>query len=398
MMGNQRRQRSCPLRCRVVLLSATVLLSLVLLVFIVIRSGVGALAQVGTVDYYQYWSAARLLLGQRNPYDPELMLMMERAAGYLQAEPIMMWNPPWALALALPFALLPFPIATFAWLLINMLLSLLCGALLWRVYAPDGTKGVWVGLIITALYIPIWMALRMGQLSPWLLVGVTGILLAIRAERDFLAGTALSLLSVKPHVVYLLLFGIAWWVLRTRRWRVFLGAAAAVAAACVLVWVISPQVFPQYLAAAAEPPLYWRSATLGTWLRTLFGAEHHWLQFLPAVAGVLAFIVWAVRYRGAWDLPALAPGLLLASTVTAVYGWGFDQVTLLPVVIALFAGMRKVRPVHRLFILGTYILAQIGLLVQTQLFMDSSLDYWFPCLLAVLYTWQQHHTHNMGIN
>ena len=57
-------------------------------------------------DYVEYWAAGRLNLQGENPYSPELLLPLERGAGRDTDEAIMMWNPPWTLALAMPFGLM----------------------------------------------------------------------------------------------------------------------------------------------------------------------------------------------------------------------------------------------------------------------------------------------------
>ena len=383
---------------RLVVLGGLVLASVVLLVFVLRQSEPGRLLEVGTVDFTQYWAAARLLLQRQNPYDAVLLLAAERAAGWAKHEPILMWNPPWTLALALPYAALPFGTAAKAWLITNILLVLACGVLLWRAFAPLDAGRLWLGGIAAVAFVPVMLALQMGQISPWLLVGITGFLMAVRARRDGLAGASLVLLTIKPHVGYLFLFGIAWWIVREHRWRVLLGGAAALTAACAAVELISPAVFGQYLRAAASPPLYWRSATLGTWLRTAFGAEQRWLQFLPTGIGLAGFVVWAIRHKGKWDWLNLAPGLLLASAISAAYGWGFDQVTLLPVVVLLITSLRFMPQAHRAFLLGVYMLAQVGLLLQTQFMVDSSVAYWHPIVLTGLYAWQQWNIRHNQVN
>ncbi|MHB1357082.1 MAG: hypothetical protein ACYCZF_14025, partial [Anaerolineae bacterium] len=223
----------------------------------------------------------------------------------------------------------------------------------------------------------------------WLLVGITGFLVSIHTQRDYLAGAFLVLLTIKPHIGFLFLLAIAWWVVRKRRWGVLLGGAAALAAACAVVGLISPAVFEQYLSAAAGPPLYWRSTTLGTWLRVVFGSEQHWLQFFPPGVGIFLFVAWALRHQGEWNWPRLAPELLLASVIFAAYGWSFDYVVLLPVVVAIMAGLRTLTGRQRVVVVGLYGLTQLGVLLVNQYGIDASYYYWYPLVLAGLYVWQQ---------
>lgn len=395
MMGNQRRQRSFPLRTRVVLLVSAVVVSLSLLAITIQNIGADLLKDVGTNDFTQYYAAARLLLQRSNPYDVGLLLEAERIIGWEATVPILMWNPPWTLVIIIPFTLFPFQVASILWLAINMAIAILCATLLWRIYGGRKSSSIWLGLLIGTAYMPLLTVLKMGQISLWLLLGITGYLVSIHKRWDYSAGIFLALLLIKPHVVYLFMAGTAWWIVVYKRWKVMLGLAGALVVACVVVTIISPDIFAQYSRAATSPPLYWRSATLGTWLRTLFGADIYWLQFLPSAVGLIAFIGWVLQFHGAWDMVRLAPMLLLASTVTAMYGWELDQVTLLPVVLILIAGTHVMRLPYRGIFLFLYILAQIGLLVQNQLMVDSSVSYWHPLLLAGLYI-SQRRISNLG--
>ncbi len=342
-----------------------------------------------SLDYRQYWGAARVLVQRGNPYDAATLGRMEASSGLLELLPVMMWNPPWTLALALPFALLPFTFSALAWLITNILLVAICGAALWSYFAPQDDKRYWLGILAAVVYMPTIQTLRLGQISIWLLVGITGFLMAVKGKRDYLAGAALALLAIKPHVAYLFLAGAVWWVIREKRWKVVLGGASVLVCASALVVAISPNVFEQYMNAASNPPLYWYTTTLGTWLRVVFGFERNWLQFLPSVVGLMIFIAWIMQYKTVWDWQQLAPGLLLASTITAAYGWALDQVTLLPVVCVIISGLPRMKAKQRTIVAAVYILAQIGMLVLNQLRVDVSYYYWFPVVLGVLYVRQR---------
>ena len=72
----------------------------------------GLIAKPGVLadDYVEYWAAGRLNLSGADPYAGDQLLPLERAAGR-KTEVLMMWNPPWTLALAMPLALFSYPIA-----------------------------------------------------------------------------------------------------------------------------------------------------------------------------------------------------------------------------------------------------------------------------------------------
>jgi len=77
-------------------------------------------------DFVEYWAAGRLNAQGEDPYDPNKLLPLEQAAGRDTDEAIMMWNPPWTLTLAMPFASLPSRTAHLLWVacgLSNIVLS-----------------------------------------------------------------------------------------------------------------------------------------------------------------------------------------------------------------------------------------------------------------------------------
>jgi hypothetical protein len=276
-----------------------------------------------------------------------------------------------------------------AWLLLQLGLILGCGVVLWRYFAPDDDR-YWIGLVLAATFVPGLIALRMGQISPWLLLGITGFLWAQRAQRarwDLLAGAALALLLIKPHVTYLFLLAALWWAWREHRRRVLIGWLAALIGASVLVALVSSDVFAQYLRAAAGPPLYWAPPTLGTWLRLLFGPEHGWLQFLPPLVGGLALVIWLWRRRGPWCWEDVTGPLLLASSVTAAYGWSYDQLVLLPVVVVMVSRLRFASQSRRVAILAILVITQFLLVAMNRLRMGDEFFIWYPLVLAGLYWW-----------
>src|SRR2546430_16338135 len=67
-------------------------------------------------DFIEYWAAARLTLDGQNPYDPAQLLPLQRANGRQTDDAVMMWNPPWALAVVLPLGLFPAREAQLLWL------------------------------------------------------------------------------------------------------------------------------------------------------------------------------------------------------------------------------------------------------------------------------------------
>jgi hypothetical protein len=151
------------------------------------------------------------------------------------------------------------------------------------------------------------------------------------------------------------------------------------------VLLLAPNVFHNYAGAVALPP--WATPTIGAWLRMNLGVERKWLQFLPSLLGGLALLAWLLRRRGPWRWEVLVGPLLVTSVVTAPYGWSYDQVVLLPVVVALVAGLWAKHPLHRIAILLPLVGAQLGLAAMRFGAILDVFAVWHAPLLGGVYWW-----------
>jgi hypothetical protein len=152
-----------------------------------------------------------------------------------------------------------------------------------------------------------------------------------------------------------------------------------------IVTLFVSDLFANYSSALANPPVDWATATLGAWLRFFFGLERNWLQFLPSLAGLLGLGVWLWRRRGPWRWAAVASPLLLTSALTTSFGWSYDQVVLLPVVVDLVARLRLASLVRQVAVLGALVLSQTGLWTLNQLGANEVFYVWHVPALTVIY-------------
>ncbi len=284
-------------------------------------------------DYVEYWAAGRLQLHGLDPYSPELLLPLERAAGRPTEEAVMMWNPPWTLTYVMPLGALPARLGQLAWFLVGLAAILGSVAFLKATYATSTTAARF-GLVLAG-FVPIYLVLQAGQIGPLMLLGASGFAYFARRGQFALAGVSAVLLSTKPHLAYLLWVAMLADALARRRFAM-LGAGVGVGLVTALIPLLAnPDVYGQYAAALRDhPPAEWVSLTLGTLLRVAFGAELFGLQFVPVALG-LAWFAWHWwPRRRTWDWAAELPTLLLASFLTSPYGaWHFDLVLLLVVVL-----------------------------------------------------------------
>jgi hypothetical protein len=238
------------------------------------------------------------------------------------------------------------------------------------------------------LAVPFWptlFALIVGQISPWLLLGVVGFLHAERSRRDLLAGASLALLMIKPQVAYLFWLAALWWAWHTRRWRVVAGWLGMLTVATGLVLLFAPEVFASYLAVPRGPLLDWATATVGIWLRVLFGLDRHWLQFVPSLLGILGLALWLRKRRGPWRWQYVASPLLLASVATTAYGWSHDHLVLLPVVVDLVARLRQGSLARKIAVISALIASQVAIWMLNQYGFPDAFNFWHAPVLALIY-------------
>ena len=279
-------------------------------------------------DFVEYWSAGRLNITGGNPYLRDALFTLQQQAGWPEAEALMMWNPPWVLTLATPFALPGYPLGRLLWLFTNIAIVFVSADTLWRDYG-GAPRRRWISWGLSFAWLPTLMALAIGQISPFILLGAVGFLHFIRRRRWEWAGAAAILMSINPHLLYLFWLALILWIIAERRWRVLLGCGLALVALLAVALISNPVVIFQYVDASThKAPLNLVTPTFGAALRYLLGWSRSWLQFVPTVLGIIWFLAYWLR-RSTWDWAQEMPLLLLVSVVSRSFGWTFDLVVLL---------------------------------------------------------------------
>lgn len=115
-------------------------------------------------DFVEYWAAGRLNLTGGNPYAADQLLPLERAAGR-DAEALIMWNPPYTLAVVMPLALFPYPLSRLLWLLLSIAMTLLASRWTWALFGGRVVQHRYAYAAVF-LFFPTLFALRVGQIGP----------------------------------------------------------------------------------------------------------------------------------------------------------------------------------------------------------------------------------------
>lgn len=384
--------------------------------------------QLTKVDFQVYWGASYLLGQSENFANPELLYQLQHElTGWDEDTPQlrMTWNPPWLLALLLPLTWLSFDRASWVWFVTNLALIFASSTLLWNYYATrvNTLRHVWLGWLAAFLFIPTLTTLFIGQISLLVLIGLVGFLWFWKrgmggktAVSPFLAGLSLSLTTVKPHLVYLVLpllfLEIGWgawqaragqkkrgWLPNPALWWALAGFGLPILVGLAITFALRPTFLTEYAGTVAWGNLGFRTVpTLGFILYRLTGWPGvRWmgLLILPLVLvgwwlnrrRALAQTNGANAGRRAIPMDIWLPIALLLSVITAPFGWSFDQVVLLLPVqqMGVWLVEGRLRRGDAVFVCLAY-LAMNGLALA-QRFSGARDDafFWLPIALLFLY-------------
>jgi hypothetical protein len=292
-------------------------------------------------DFVCYWAAGHQLVSHGNPYDGPAILRLERQAGFTDSRPFFMRNPPIAFFMAWPLGFVGVRAGAVLWSLALVGALMISIRLLWTMHGRPADRMHLVGYC----FAPILACLLAGQIGILLLLGVV-LFLRFHQTHPTLAGMSLLLCALKPHLFFPFAVVLCMWAIRGRAYRLFIGAAAAMAATLCFSFLLDRAAWQHYAAMAAQARLQDEFIpALSLMLRLLVHRQAVWLQFVPA-AVACAWAAWFfMKHRTHWDWMEHGSLLMLVSILVAPYAWFSDQAVLLPALFdALYRQMRSGGP------------------------------------------------------
>ena len=284
---------------------------------------------VGHNDFTYTWAGARTFVDGGNPYEPAAWLGTAERYGTTTPRESVFGYPPWIALAAVPFALLPVPIASGIWTFGGMALAALALRALLRSLAPDPPLVHFLSGLALFASQPGTANMWSGQ---WTFVLLAVLAMAIVAVREHRRGPLLAtfLLTTKPQLFLFAFPALA--RAAFARWGLRYLALAAVppAVAIAIGWLVFPgwleawrtKLFEQRL--AVQPP-----TTLANGLGDLigpFGAVIAAVVVLALVGAGLAFTPRGDAFLAVW---------LAISATAPIYSWSYDHLLLIvPLVIA----------------------------------------------------------------
>ena len=339
-------------------------------------------------DFIEYWTATRLLLEGGNPYSPGELLAAQRALGWAEAEPLMMWNPPWTLSFTLLFGLFDYETAQFVWFLSHVLILFVGSQLLWRIYGGSLQNSHYPALAVLS-FAPTYFVLLLGQIGPLGLLGVIGFLASVKRQAWRWAGASLTIAAIKPHLLYLVWLALVFWTLKEKAWRLAIAFLMTGISLALLPLVFDREVYSQYFQLLTGDgvvrPLKWATPALGTALAQIFAIPDAWIRWLPAAAGTAWFVWYWARRSRAWDWITELPLLLAVSIATTSFAWTFDHIVLLPAVVQAAVWTSRCEGKSKRAIIGMHVILAAALLVLKVFVRNDFWYFWAAPVYLLLY-------------
>lgn len=231
------------------------------------------------------------------------------------------------------FAALPYLWAALAWAILTTVVYGVCVWAIWRLHPALQQWRVSV-LLAAAAFPPFYSLVQHGQTSALPLLFFTLGYLALRADRQWLAGLALGAVIIKPQLG----IAIAVVMLARRQWRIVGGAIIAIMAqwgVSVLFWGPDPllEYFHMLGLSAAltgllEPKPHQLHSLRAFWTLLLGYSTLAFVCYL--LSGAIALGLAVRLWRPSVSLESRYSGLLLATVLAAPHVGIYDLVVLAP--------------------------------------------------------------------
>ena len=257
-------------------------------------------AQPAEKDFLVPWLGARTFLQYGDsPYsDPATQRAQILYYGRLATsgqDPLVLWLP-------FPVELFYFPIALVNDYVLARAIWMTCleialVALAFLSLRLTGWKPGRIFLPVILLFPLLWVygafSLESGSAAGFIALALVGFLLALRNERDELAGGVLILLVSSARFTGVLVFFIFWWIIYQRRWRILWGFLMGLAVLMGLAFLFLPGWFMPYLSGLLSHfanNFGFTTTGIFTTLSPVVGQRLSWI--LSAVLLLVLFFEW----------------------------------------------------------------------------------------------------------
>ena len=250
-------------------------------------------------------------------------------------------NPPFWTVLISPLGLWKPLVAYRIFLLVSVIVTV--GYLAWMaVEVRLSPRLAILGMALLLLSSPLLKTLALGQIYPFLALGLVGAWISDRRNSLLVCGVALGLVvALKPSLVPIVL-----WPLVRRRWKTLAAALASGAAATFVgAIVVGPGATTDWLRLLSDDTVnaFWDNASLSSAAARLFTENEFgqqiatlpWMVPVAYVAAIAAILLTAAKARRGPDMALWA--LVAASLLASPIAWHNYLVLLGPGILVLLA-------------------------------------------------------------
>lgn len=295
----------------------------------------------GKVDFIQYYSASHLIRKNINPYKKENIEAFQNKIAN-KYKYIYMYNPPQVFTIIYGLSFFDYEVSAKIWRFCSIFLIVLSCALLFSIFNYNDRFSYYFLFLFLAIYEPIFSILYYGQISFVLLFAITLSIFFLREGKKknnlnymYLSGACLGLISIKPHILILLIPLYLLFISKHDFLKITVGLLVSI----LLLLLSSEMIFPginlNYLIFIKEPPIFWKNPTIGSWVQRFLDIHSVYIRLAPTVVALIAMLFFIlhkeVTKKEVYSIDSIVafyPLCLLACP----YFWIFDYVMLLPAI------------------------------------------------------------------
>lgn len=314
----------------------------------------------GKVDFVQYYSASKLISSNLNPY---LKKNLENIQDKIdnKYDYIYMYNPPQIFLIIYGLSFFDFESSAKIWRFFSVLLIVLSFKLLLTTFKLRNKLSCYFLLLFFVLFEPIFSILYYGQISFILLFAISSCFYFINFAKKkdntnyiYLSGFALGLITIKPHILILLLPLFLLGFSKEEFFKLLTGFFVCAFFLFFSSELIFPGINISYLNFIKAPPIFWKNPTLGSWVQQFLGIHSVFVRFIPTFLVLFLIIIFKlliifknenIKNKDSLNsIMAFYPLCLIACP----YFWIFDYIMLLPVIIYLASKITNFKPIKEL--------------------------------------------------
>ena len=290
----------------------------------------------GDGDFQAYWSSTYLLAHGRDYSDSDAIGEIERSfTNWEEPETLYAWFSPIGNVILLPLTILPFGIASYYWLILNIVILFYSALLLWE----RSDSRLWIPLLTIFGFSMTIVSLVFGQINFMEVLGLALFLSFQKSNRQYLAGASLVLTTIKPHLVILTLPILFLDLFRKKEWKVLAGFFAALAFCFVVLFAFYPPWIQSFLTVISSGMSTTRETPNINGLLVLLGIYKigKWIWLVALSAGM----VWWWKRGHTWDRRTFIDLSVTVGLIASPIGWSYDQIMLLLPILSILIWITK---------------------------------------------------------